>query len=602
MLGTYASLVVILGASAVVGQAVFGLCGRREWTPLSPAVGLAVVSALAWGGANIGGSALTGLLTVGLVAFLCAASLRRKLVGAAGAAIPTAIGAAFLASIPFLVEMRFGILGTSLNPDMSQHLFAADRIASGGDERLSLEGYPLGPHALVASVSELGPSLVHSFNGLTIATAVAASLAPLALLGRLSRGRQIGGALLVGFAYLAASYLIQGAFKETMQALFVLAFAVALAQLASGRLGGKAPARRWRVMRAVPLAALATGSLYAYSFPGLTWLVGATGIWALVEVARARGFAVIRPALPAAALALAALLAAAGPEIPRLAEFASFETFDPAGAGLGNLFNPISPIEALGIWPSGDFRLDAGAGFAPKLAFYAGGAVGALALLHGLGRAARNGEAALLAALIAGVLLYLYALLVGTPYQESKALAIAAPVAALLSVKGLLEVTPRVHQLRTVSGRALVLPAAALAFFAGSAGCTALALVNGPVGPTAWSPALTEFNAQLDDEIVIAVAEDELISDNGYDLVAWELRGREVCVVTQSEAAAGAIADQAFEAVVVIGEPEGPLPVVGRLEEVASEGDYTLYLGKLSGAEPQCPFIADGDRAEPGSE
>lgn len=602
MLGTYASLVVILGASAVVGQAVFAFCGRGEWTPLSPAVGLAVVSVLAWGGANFGGSALAGLLTATVATVACAAFLRRRLAGPAGEAIPTAIGATLLGSIPFLVEMRFGILGTSLNPDMSQHLFAADRIASGGEERLSLEGYPLGPHALVASIAELGPSLVQGFNGLTIATAVAASLAPLAMLGGLSRGRQIGGALLVGFAYLATSYLIQGAFKETMQALFMLAFAVALVQLAGATLGGATPARRWRLMRAVPLAALAAGSLYAYSFPGLTWLVGTVGIWALFEVVRARGFAVIRPALPAAAMALAALLAAAGPELSRLAEFASFETFDPDGAGFGNLFNPISPLEALGIWPSGDFRLDAGAGFTPAIAFYAGGAIGAAALLFGAGRAVRAGQTALPAALLAGALLYLYALLAGTPYQEAKALAIVAPVAALLAVGGLLEVTPRLIQLRTARARALALPAVALTFFAAASGCTALALVNGPVGPSTWSPALTEFNAQLTDEVVVAIADDELISENGYDLVAWELRGREVCVVTQTDAAAGAIAGQAFEAVVVIGEPEGPLPVVGRLEEVDSRGDYALYESKLSGTEPQCPFIADGDRAEPGSE
>ena len=48
-----------------------------------------------------------------------------------------------------------------------------------------------------------------------------------------------------------------------------------------------------------------------------------------------------------------------------------FETFDPDGAGLGNLFNRISPLEALGIWPSGDFRIDPGDGFAPAIALLA---------------------------------------------------------------------------------------------------------------------------------------------------------------------------------------------------------------------------------------
>jgi hypothetical protein len=62
-------------------------------------------------------------------------------------------------------------------------------------------------------------------------------------------------------------------------------------------------------------------------------------------------------------------------------DFASFETFNPDGAGLGNLFNPISPLESLGVWPSGDFRLDPGAGFAPAFLFYAGGALALAALV-----------------------------------------------------------------------------------------------------------------------------------------------------------------------------------------------------------------------------
>ncbi len=157
--------------------------------------------------------------------------------GAWTATLPAVAGAIVLGSIPFLVEMRFGILGTSLNPDMSQHLFATDRIANGGEERLIAEGYPLGPHALVAGISKLGPSFVQGFAGLMLATAVAATVAPLRLLKDLGPWARVGGALLVGAAYLAASYFIQGAFKETMQALFLLAFAIGLAELAAGAAG-----------------------------------------------------------------------------------------------------------------------------------------------------------------------------------------------------------------------------------------------------------------------------------------------------------------------------------------------------------------------------
>jgi putative transposase len=44
-----------------------------------------------------------------------------------------------------------------------------DRLADAQSDRLISEGYPLGPHALVAGLSELGPSTVHGFGGLTVA-------------------------------------------------------------------------------------------------------------------------------------------------------------------------------------------------------------------------------------------------------------------------------------------------------------------------------------------------------------------------------------------------------------------------------------------------
>ena len=45
--------------------------------------------------------------------------------------LPVALAALLAASLPFIVEGRFGILGTGFNPDMSQHLLAADRLAQG---------------------------------------------------------------------------------------------------------------------------------------------------------------------------------------------------------------------------------------------------------------------------------------------------------------------------------------------------------------------------------------------------------------------------------------------------------------------------------------
>ena len=376
MLGAYASFLIVLGAAATIGQAILVACGRRGWSPLAPAVGLAALCALAWWTVRLPGEGTAALIAIAIAAAGSALFLRGRLTGAGAGLrrdLVVALAALLVASLPFIVEARFGILGTGLNPDMSQHLFAADRLAAGDSERLIAEGYPLGPHAIVVAVAALGPSTVEAFNGLMLAVAVAACLAPLALLDGLSDWRRAGAALCIGLAYLVAASFVQGSFKETLQALFVLGFAIALLRPAQALPTGEggAPA----TLAAVPLAVLAIGSAYAYSFPGLAWLAGALAVWAAIELARATRRGALGPNAASraaggaerASVAVAILLLAIAPELGRMAEFASFETFDPAGAGLGNLFDRLSPLEALGIWPSGDFRVEPGDGFAPAV-------------------------------------------------------------------------------------------------------------------------------------------------------------------------------------------------------------------------------------------
>ncbi len=422
MLATYASALLVLAAAAAVGQAVFRLCGRERWSWLAPATGLAVLLPIAWWSVRLPGEGTAALLVLAAVAVAAAAYLRGRVDGLGDAArvgVPVALAGLLLASLPFIVEARFGILGTGLNPDMSQHLFAADRLAGSGSERLIASGYPLGPHSVAVALTVLGPSLVQSFAGLAVATAVIGALTPLGLLARMVQWRRVATALLVGFAYLTASYLTQGAFKETMQALFLLAFAIGLGTLARSRMG-TGPAA------AVPLAVLALGSAYAYSFPGLLWLGGAAGAWAVVELAVAwraghwRARALAARAVRPAALAIAAFLVGIAPELGRMADFARFETFDPDGAGLGNLFNRISPLEALGIWPSGDFRLDPGDGAAPPIVYWLGALVGLAALGFGLWWWLRRGERAVPVALGVACLLLAYAALAGTPTRRPR--------------------------------------------------------------------------------------------------------------------------------------------------------------------------------------
>src|SRR5919106_1962464 len=527
MLGTYASFLLVLGLSALVGQAVLAACGRQTWSSLSPAIGAAALISVAWATVRLPGEGLAALIAIGALGIVAVAVLRSGVRDAASelrVGAPVTLIALLAASLPFIVEARFGILGTGLNPDMSQHLFAADRLAEGASERLISDGYPLGPHALVVAVSELGPSSVDAFNGLTLAIAVAACLVPVVLLRESAARTRIAGALVVGLTYLVASYLVQGAFKETLQALFVLTFAVGLHELARG---GLVPAGTARLRGAIPLAVTAIGSVYAYSFPGLAWLAGAALLWGAIELALAArreslraAWQLMLKAAPTAAVGLLALAVAIAPEVGRMASFADFETFNPDGAGLGNLFNRLSPLEALGVWPSGDFRVEPGDGSVPAIVFYLGAALGLLALAVGLLWSLRRSERVVPAALAAALVLWSYALIDGTPYQEAKALVLLSPLVALVAVRGL-------H-----GGRALPL---ALVYLLAAGGSSVLALANGPVGPADYSPALAELREELRaanfrGSLLIRADQSFLDDEHGRDYLVWELRGNRICV------------------------------------------------------------------------
>jgi hypothetical protein len=616
VLATYASAISVCAASLAIGQAALALCGWQRWSWLAPAVGLALVTALCWGTVRLPGDGAISAVAV-LVATVGSLVFLRGRVDGLGAAarvgLPLGLAALVAASLPFIVEGRFGILGTSFNPDMSQHLLAADRLAHGTDSQLLGQGYPLGPHAIVVALDKgLGASLVHGFGGLTLAISVLASLTALAALGELRPGPRWIAALLVGLPYMVASYLAQGAFKETMQALFVLAFALVLWQLAPTAARGRPrgmpgsqpphspaghtpPPAPLSPLGAVPLALLAAGSTYAYSFPGLTWLGGTLAIWAVAELALIRGngsalTGAVRHALRPAWLAMIVFAVLVAPELGRMVDFASFETFNPNGPGLGNLFGQISPSEALGIWPTGDFRLTAGAGAVPAIGFYAGVAFAAVLLVWGLVWWLRRLEIALPVALAAAAIAYLAARIGGTPYTAAKAVQMAAPLAALVIVRPLLSFDPAA--LRPGSLSDALRPLAAAAFVVAAGGCSLLALANGPVGPTAYSPALTGLRPQLAHASTLVLAPASYLRDeHGLPFIAWELRGGRVCIKPAGNPSqAPPLPGVRF---VVDFSSAGARPPLSELHLVRRAGPYLLWrrAGPVSGSSP-CPLIA----------
>jgi len=467
--------------------------------------------------------------------------------GALRAGWPVALGALLAASLPFAVEGHFGILGTSFNPDMSQHLLAADRLAEGHSSQLLNQGYPLGPHSIVVALNKgLGIGLVQGFSGLTMSVAILASLTALAAFRELPAIPRTAGALLVGLAYITASYFAQGAFKETMQALYLLAFVLALREAD----------RTWvsHQLRFVPAALIAVGSIYTYSFPSLIWLGPALVLWLLGKAFFAAGGAdlgdhpspVARgggtksgtgPAARALGLALVVFAVLTLPELGRMLDFHSFETFDPNGPGLGNLFGQISPFEVLGIWPSGDFRLAPGDGAVSAAAYYLGIAFGLALLAYGLVQLWRRRETAIIAGVGAAALAYAAARVGGTPYTAAKAIEIAAPLVALTILLPLLD--PRRLSEPGVDLGALwrSTDRAVAPLFVCAAGlCSLLALANAPVGPTSYSSKLSEYRKQVGKGPTLVFASPQFLDEeHGEPFLAWEMRGGRVCIQSSDE-------------------------------------------------------------------
>ena len=524
MIGTYAAVAAIVVSALAIGQAAVCLCGGRRWSWVAPVVGLALLCALCWGTVRLPGDGVTSAVLV-LVATLAAVAFLRGRVERAGEAFaqgwPVALVALLAASLPFAVEGHFGILGTSFNPDMSQHLLTAARLAEGHGSQLLHQGYPLGPHSIVVALNKgLGIGLVQGFGGLTVAVAILACLTALAAFAELPLLPRTAGALLVGLAYVVASYFAQGAFKETMQALFLFGFVLALRE--SGRAWADLP------LRYLPAALIAVGSVYTYSFPGLIWLGGAAALWAVFT----------RPAPKALGLAFLAFFVLIAPEIGRMVDFHSFETFDPSGAGLGNLFGQISPFEVLGIWPSGDFRLAPGDGAVPAAAYYLGIALALMLFVYGAVKLWRRREAAILSGLAAAALAYAAARIGGTPYTAAKAIEIGAPVVAMAILLPLGKQAVRFMGAMRPKGTPQRLVPAAVALFVLAAGvCSLLALANAPVGPTSFSPKLSEFRKQVGEGPTLVVASPQLLSEqHGSPFLSWELRGGRVCIQSTEEA------------------------------------------------------------------
>ena len=491
MVGAYASAAVILAASVAIGQAIFVLAGRREFTWLSAPVGLAALLTVSGIAIKLPGHSTATAIALVVLLVLGIAVLVRGRARSGGDWWPLASGALalVLASLPFIAAGRVGILGVGLvNDDMSYHLLMADWIGShaGHMPTLIKQGYPVGPHALVDGVTSiLGTSLVNGFAGLTVALPALIALVAAGALSAARAGWRVVIGALAAVAYLAVAYIAQEAFKEPIEALMLLGFALYLPSIRT-------------VRDTLPSAVICAGVVYAYSFPGLFWLAGTVGVyWAI-----ARPWETVKPFLLGHLFALVLI----APEIGRLIDFSHFKAFSPSTAnsgGLGNLRHQLSPAEAFGIWPTSEFRLAASDAGHP-IAFYAGSLLAIGAFVFGAPRWVRRYGWSLPAALASAALIYVVARISGTVYTSAKALAVASPLVVLVGLGGLVSQSRPGRYSRLWPALAGLTAVIALA-------SSFLVLRQAPIGPTTHAGELATFKPIIGDRKVLFLGRDDFI-------------------------------------------------------------------------------------------
>ena len=538
ILEVYGAALLIAVGAVVVGHAICTAAGGAQRWWAAPGVGLASLIIVAAAAIELPGRAVAA---VGLTAILILASAaflwrRRQLPGDRAqmiAGLISLIGA----SVPFLANGRVGLQGVSLDDDTAHFLVYAEGLRSARMQHLwgPGNGYPLGPPSLAATVSSAtGVPLDLAFCGLLLAIIAITAMVAAGVLGNRPAWRRIVTGVMCSLAYLAAAYYGEGAFKETVMAVLLLAFVLALEHVSGARasLGSRT---------LLPAVILVAGGVYTYSYTAIAWFAGAVVIWLLAETASrprqilsADGWQRMKAAASSVSLSVLVLVVLLVPVAGQILSFFTSVGFSPASSAaipasdLGNLIHPLSVYESLGIWWSPDFRRD------PVNGFHAGqlAAVALAALAFGVLWAMRRKQRLLPAAVVTSLIIWWRADATQSPYVAAKALVIAAPLVMALDLRALLTVRPPERAVR-----ALVLALTA-AFCACAAYSSYLVLHNEPVQESESGRELTAFASRIDDGRVLYL---------GHDAYApWELRPAAVAAIDANVLSqAGAVPNRA---------------------------------------------------------
>ncbi len=535
ILEAYGAALLIAVGAAVVGQAICTAAGggHRWWA--APGVGLAALIIVAAAAIELPGRAVPAVVLTAILILASAAFLwRRRQPPGDWVQMVTGLVALIAASLPFLASGRVGLQGVGLDDDTAHFLVYAEGLRSARMEHLwgPGNGYPLGPPSLATVVSSaIGAPLDLVFGGLLLAVVVITAMVAAGVLGNRRPWRRILVGVMCALAYLAAAYYGEGAFKETVMAVLLLAFVLALEHVSGPR-----RSLNWRSL--LPAVILVAAGVYTYSYTAVAWFAGTVVVWLVAEtISRPRqilttaGWEQIKAAAGPVGLSILVLLALLAPVWDQIRTFFSSVGFSPASSAItvtntGNLIHPLSVYESLGIWWSADFRRG------PVNAFHAGelGAFGLAVVAFGLLWAWRRREFLLPAAVVTSLIIWWRADRTQSSYVAAKALVIAAPLVMALDLRALLTVRPPERAMRV-----LVL-AIAVAFCAVAAYSSYQVLRNEPVQETESNRELAAFAARIDDATALYLGHDEY--------APWALRPAAVATIDPSVLSqAGAVAN-----------------------------------------------------------
>jgi hypothetical protein len=502
--GTYLSAGVILLASLLVGRAVMLGLGRHRASFLEGAVGLAALILVCTVAIRLPGHATTSvvLLVAVVLASLVFLVVRREAIfgPAVGIAIPVALVTVVLASLPFIANGHIGIPGVGLNNDMAMHLVDTDYLLdpTGPQPQSIANGYPIGPHSLVATISNLlGAEPLEAWLGLLVIAPVLTAITTVGALPELRSGRLILAGALVALAYLTASVLGIAGFKELIAGMFLIAFAIGLRELKRTSDG--------RVAVLIGLALITAAMVPVYTLPGVAWLALIAGLWAVAHLLRIRaesGREGVRSAvresmrilIPAAILLLVVGLI----ELPKVLDFVRSGSIGNVADTNSKLRFVVSPLETLGIWPSGNWLLGTH-DFSHEWLYWLFGLIGIAGLVYGFVWWTKQHSYAVPAAVVSGIVVYLLTKFIenGGLYILAKAAVVPASVVMLLVVVALL--APGGAPAKRVFAAVFIVLAAYSSF---------LALRDTVVASTNRLEQLAQFRGAVSGQTVLALTSD----------------------------------------------------------------------------------------------